>query len=150
MCLHIKNMIKKNGNHELMNAQVQEITNIWPSIKAIFSVPHSEKEYQILVEILDSLIDEIGDDEDHELSPVMETIGRLIENYEDQHYNINKSSPLDALKYLMREHNLRQSELKELGSQGVVSEILSGKRVLNIEQIKKISERFHVSPLVFI
>lgn len=150
MCLHIKNMIKKDGKHELMNTQLQEITNIWPRIKAIFSVPHSEEEYHVLVEMLDSLIDEIGDDEHHELSAIMETIGKLIENYEDQHYNINTSSPLDALKYLMREHDLRQSELKELGSQGVVSEILSGKRSLNIEQIKKISERFHVSPLVFI
>ena len=126
-------MIKKNGKHELMNSQLQEITNIWPSIKAIFSVPHSEEEYQVLAEMLDSLIDEIGDDENHELSAIMETIGKLIENYEDQHYKINKSSPLDALKYLMKEHNLRQSELKELGSQGVVSEILSGKRALNIE-----------------
>ncbi|MCK5855435.1 MAG: helix-turn-helix domain-containing protein [Sulfurovaceae bacterium] len=133
-----------------MNAQLQEITNIWPSIKAIFSVPHSEEEYQILVEMLDSLIDEVGGNENHDLSPVMETIGKLIENYEDQYYNINKSSPVEALKYLIKERNLRQSELKELGSQGVVSEILSGKRVLNIEQIKKISQRFHVSPLVFI
>ena len=134
----------------IMNAQLQEITNIWPSIKAIFSVPHSEEEYQILVEMLDSLIDEVGGNENHDLSPVMETIGKLIENYEDQYYNINKSSPVEALKYLIKERNLRQSELKELGSQGVVSEILSGKRVLNIEQIKKISQRFHVSPLVFI
>jgi HTH-type transcriptional regulator/antitoxin HigA len=50
----------------------------------------------------------------------------------------------------MLEHGLKQSDLKEIGSQGVVSEILMGKRTLNLEQIKKISIRFHVSPLVFI
>jgi HTH-type transcriptional regulator/antitoxin HigA len=50
----------------------------------------------------------------------------------------------------MQEHGLKQSDLKEIGSQGVVSEILTGKRTLNLEQIKKISSRFQVSPLVFI
>ena len=45
---------------------------------------------------------------------------------------------------------IKQSDMKEIGSQGVVSEVLSGKRLLNITQIKKISEKFHVSPTVFI
>ena len=133
-----------------MNTQLENLSKIWPSIKAVFSVPHSEKEYQSLVKTLDYLIDEIGDNENHELSPVMETIGKQIENYEDQNFIINKSSAIDTLKYLMKEHNLKQSDLKEIGSQGVVSEILTGKRILNIEQIKRVSERFHVSPLVFI
>ncbi|MCK5648951.1 MAG: helix-turn-helix domain-containing protein [Gammaproteobacteria bacterium] len=133
-----------------MNTQLENISKVWPSIKSVFSVPHSDKDYQRLVKTLDYLIDEIGDNENHELSPVMETIGKLIENYEDQKFVINKSSAIDTLKYLMKEHNLKQSDLKEIGSQGVVSEILTGKRILNIEQIKKISERFHVSPIVFI
>ena len=133
-----------------MNTQLDNILKVWPSIKAVFSVPHSEKEYQSLVKTLDFLIDEVGDNESHELSPVMETIGKLIENYEEQNFIINKSSAIDVLKYLMKEHNLKQSDLKEIGSQGVVSEILTGKRILNIEQIKRVSERFHVSPLVFI
>jgi transcriptional regulator with XRE-family HTH domain len=50
----------------------------------------------------------------------------------------------------MEEHNLKQSDLPEVGSQGVVSEILSGKRKLNICKIKALSERFGVSPAVFI
>ena len=133
-----------------MNTQLENISKVWPDIKSVFSVPHSNKEYQSLVKTLDDLIDEIGDNENHEHSPIMETIGKPIENYEDQNFVINKSSAIDTLKYLMKEHNLKQSDLKEIGSQGVVSEILTGKRILNIEQIKKVSERFHVSPLVFI
>jgi len=133
-----------------MNTQLENIEKVWPSIKSIFSVPHSEKEYNSLVEMLDILIDEVGNNQKHKLAPVMETIGNLIENYEDQKYKINESSPVDTLKYLMQEHGLNQADLKEIGSQGVVSEILTGKRTLNIEQIKKISNRFNVSPLVFI
>ncbi len=133
-----------------MNSQLENISKVWPTIKSMFSVPHSEDEYQNLVEVLDSLIDEVRDNQDHKLAPVMETIGNLIENYENQKHEIREASPVDALKYLMLEHGLNQSDLKEIGSQGVVSEILTGKRTLNLEQIKKISIRFHVSPLVFI
>jgi HTH-type transcriptional regulator/antitoxin HigA len=50
----------------------------------------------------------------------------------------------------MVEHDLKQSDLPEIGSQGVVSEILSGKRQLNVRQIKNLSKRFKVSPAVFI
>lgn len=133
-----------------MNMQLDNISKVWPSVKAVFSVPHSEKEYQDLVETLDSLIDEIGNNDAHQLAPVMETVGKLIENYEDQEYKIKDAPPVEVLKYLMQEHGLKQSDLKEIGSQGIVSEILAGKRTLNIEQIKKISKRFHVSPLMFI
>jgi HTH-type transcriptional regulator/antitoxin HigA len=134
----------------IMNSQLENISKVWPTVKAIFSVPHTESEYQSLVNTLDSLVDEVGNNQNHELAPVMETIGNLIENYEDRKYKIKEASPVDALKYLMQEHGLKQSDLKEIGSQGVVSEILTGKRMLNLEQIKKISNRFHVSPLVFI
>ncbi|MFW0859011.1 MAG: helix-turn-helix domain-containing protein [Dehalococcoidia bacterium] len=50
----------------------------------------------------------------------------------------------------MDEHGLTQSELPEIGSQGVVSEILSGKRELNVRHIHALAKRFHVSPAVFI
>ncbi len=133
-----------------MNKQIEKISKVWPSIKSIFSVPHSESEYLALVKTLDSLIDEVGNKQNHKLASAMETIGKLIENYESQAYKIKKSSPVDTLKYLMQEHGLKQSDLKEIGSQGVVSEVLTGKRVLNLDQIKKISKRFHVSPMVFI
>lgn len=43
-----------------------------------------------------------------------------------------------------------RSDLPEIGSQGVVSEILNGKRELNVRQIRALADRFHVSPSVFI
>jgi HTH-type transcriptional regulator / antitoxin HigA len=50
----------------------------------------------------------------------------------------------------MEEHGLKQADLPEIGSQGVLSEILSGKRQLNARQIKLLSKRFKVSTAVFI
>ena len=48
-------------------------------------VPHSEEEYQRLVALLDSLIDRVGEDETHLLASLMEIVGTLIEQYEDEH-----------------------------------------------------------------
>ncbi len=60
-----------------------------------------------------------------------------------------KAIRLLDLKFLMQEHNLTQSDLPEVGSQGVVSEILRGRRELNTRQIKALSKRFGVSPAAF-
>lgn len=54
------------------------------------------------------------------------------------------------LRYMMREHGLTQSELPGVGAQSVVSEILSGKRQLNLRQIRWLAERFKVSMETFI
>ena len=53
----------------------------------------------------------------------------------------------DTLRLLMEEHKLTQADLPEVGSQGVVSEILRGKRALNVRQIRALSKRFGVSPI---
>ncbi|MBI4768390.1 MAG: helix-turn-helix domain-containing protein [Deltaproteobacteria bacterium] len=110
----------------------------------------NEKDYNKLVSLLDNLIDEVGDNENHPLSSLMETIGSLIETYESQYIKEIAGNPIVALNALMEEHGLKQSDLSEIGSQGVVSEILSGKRQLNVRQIKMLANRFHVSPAVFI
>jgi HTH-type transcriptional regulator/antitoxin HigA len=133
-----------------MNTQLKEIAKVWPDIQPIFSVPHNKKDYNKLVNLLDSLIDEVGNNENHPLTSLMETIGSLIETYESQYINETEGTPIDALNALMAEHGLKQSDLTEIGSQGVVSEILSGKRQLNVRQIKILSKRFKVSPAVFI
>jgi hypothetical protein len=57
---------------------------------------------------------------------------------------------VDVLRFLMEEHGLTQSDLPEVGLQGVISDILRGKRELNVRQIRTLAKRFHVSPAVFI
>lgn len=133
-----------------MEPQLENIASVWPSIKNIFSVPHSNNEYESLVLLLDDLIDEIGENEKHPLASLMESIGNLIETYENNNFPLIHGNPVESLRYLMSEHNLTQSELPEIGSQGVVSEVLKGKRNLNIRQVKELSARFDISPLVFI
>ncbi|MGD2013207.1 MAG: transcriptional regulator [Desulfobacterales bacterium] len=132
-----------------MNARLEKLAKIWPGIQNIFSVPHNETEYNHLIDMLDGLIDEVGEDESHPLASLIETIGTLVKTYEDQNIPEVQGNPIETLKVLMAEHGLKQTDLPGIGSQGVVSEILSGKRQLNMRQIKYLSNRFRVSPAVF-
>ena len=133
-----------------MNTEIKEIAKVWPVVRDVFTVPHNKRQYKKLVSFLDSVIDEVGEDETHPLASLMETLGSLIESYESQHVPDLLGDPIRTLKALMKEHGLKQYDMKEIGSQGVVSEVLSGKRSLNSRQIKALSERFGVSPAVFI
>ena len=68
-----------------MLTEVQTAQNIWPMLTEVVFVPHAQSEYQRLTEVLDNLIDVVGEDEDHPLASLMEVIGVLIEKYEDEH-----------------------------------------------------------------
>ena len=113
-------------------------------------VLRSEKDYRKAVSILDDILDEIGQDEAHPLADLAEALALFIHAYEEAHANIPEAEGLEVLKSLMEAHGLTQSDLPEIGSQGVVSEILSGERELNIRQIRRLARRFGVSPAVFI
>lgn len=110
----------------------------------------TKKDYERAIEMLDAILDEIGEDEKHPLAELADTLGVFIERYEVEHVRIPNAKPAAVLKFLMQEHSLRQSDLPEIGSQGVVSEVLAGKRELNARQIKRLAKRFGVSPAVFI
>jgi len=68
-----------------MVTEVQTAQNVWPLLTEVVFVPHAQSEYQRLTEVLDDLIDVVGEDEEHPLASLMEVIGVLIEKYEDEH-----------------------------------------------------------------
>ena len=63
--------------------QIQKALAAWPQVKPAIYVPHTEREYRQLVKLLDFLVDEVGEDENHPLASFMDVIGVLIEKYED-------------------------------------------------------------------
>ena len=74
----------------------------------------------------------------------------LIESYEEEHYPVRASSPIEILQALMEANNLRQKDLVPfLGSESMVSMVLSGSRELTKNHIEKLSKRFRVSPEIF-
>jgi HTH-type transcriptional regulator/antitoxin HigA len=79
-----------------------------------------------------------------------ELLTLLIEAYEEENHFIRSASPVEVLQELLLANSLRQKDLvPQLGSESVVSEILSGKRELNKNHIEKLCKRFSVSPEVF-
>ena len=69
----------------MLATKVRQVTLSWPALSDALHVPHTEEEYRETVTLLDSLIDEVGEDEQHPLASLMEVLGVLIEKYEDEH-----------------------------------------------------------------
>ncbi len=81
----------------------------------------------------------------------LELLTVLIERYEEEHHVIVAPHPLAALKELMLVNGISQAHLgRLLGSSGIASEILSGKRALSKTHIRKLSEIFSVSADLFV
>jgi HTH-type transcriptional regulator / antitoxin HigA len=64
--------------------ELENVTKGWPPISRAVRVPHTEADYQDLVELLDRITDEVGEDENHPLASLMDVLGVLIERYEDE------------------------------------------------------------------
>ncbi len=65
--------------------ELEKVTKGWPPISRAVRVPHTEDDYHELVELLDRVTDEVGEDENHPLASLMDVLGVLIEKYEDEH-----------------------------------------------------------------
>ena len=137
-----------------MNAMaIQKIAKHYQALTAAIPLHpiRSKAEYGRAVRAMDDLIDSGAGDESHPLADLAATLGELIGDFDDKHYPMPADlTGIDMLRFLMQQQNLNQADLKELGSQGVVSELLSGKRELNVRQIKLLSKRFGLPATAFL
>ena len=137
-----------------MNAVIdmQKLLPAWEQFRAAtdISTIRDEAHYARMTEMLESLLDEAGGDERHPIMGLVDIVGDLIEDYETEQYHLPETNGIDALKFLMEQNGLKQGDLEEIGSQGVVSEILTGKRELNVRQVRALSKRFGVSTATFL
>jgi HTH-type transcriptional regulator / antitoxin HigA len=137
-----------------MNARV-EIGHLLPAWDAFRSATdiapiRSKAHYRRMVTTLEALLDDTAGDERHPAMGLVDIVGDLIADYESQNTLMTETTGVQALKFLMDQHEVKQGELPEIGSQGVVSEILAGKRELNIRQVRALAERFGVSAATFV
>lgn len=112
-------------------------------------VIRTEKENEMYTEILYDL-----DRRSKTLTPaekeLADLLTLLIEDFEEKQYQLPGTEPLEVLRFLMDQHGLKQKDLADVfGTPSIVSEVLSGKRELNKDHIKRLSARFHVSPELF-
>lgn len=137
-----------------MNAPInlKKLLPAWEQFRSATDIGpiRDEAHYAHMTQLLEALLEETGSNEQHPLMGLVDIVGDLIEDYEKAHHPTPQATGLEALKFLMQQHGLKQSDLPEVGSQGVVSEILAGKRELNVRQVKALSEKFGVSAATFV
>ena len=84
-------------------------------------------------------------------SDELEVLSLLIKEYEHTHFPVPKPNPLEAIRFRMEQLNMDESELADiLGYRSRKSEILSGKRKLSLEMIRRLIERLQIPADVLI
>jgi len=124
----------------------------WLDVVKIVSVDRirSDADYDRVTAVMEEVMAEIGRKKKHPLCGLMDILEMRLREYDDARHPMDDVTGLNMLRFLMDQHGLRQQDLSELGSQGVVSEILSGKRELNLRHIGALARRFKVAPEVFL
>ena len=128
----------------------KSVLKVWDSMTKVIPLTpiENEKDYAKRMIYLDELL-KIVVDEKHPLFSVVQILLMIIRQYDEENYSLEPVTGVERLNFLMEQHHLNQSELPEIGKQNVVSEILAGKRKLNINQVKKLAARFKVPLEVF-
>ena len=81
----------------------------------------------------------------------LELIVTLVELYEKNNFPIESPTPIEAIKFRMEQLNLTQKDLVQyIGSKSKVSEVLSGKRSLSLNMIRKLSVGLGISAEILI
>lgn len=132
--------------------QFKAVVNEWsPNFTKALRCPQTPKEYESLCEFSYSISEKLEEKPNKDLQALLDIVVLLIERYQDENVHFEHADPISVLKTLMEDHGLVQADLKnEIGSQGIVSEVLNGKRRINLKMAKALAKRFNTSVEVFI
>ena len=133
-----------------MNSNLENAMQHWNMVAPAIECPKNNEDYQTLLKNIQDAIELVENRPNSHISSLVDAMASAAEKYEKQYVEKLEGGALVALKYLINLHGVRQSELKEIGSQGVVSEVLNAKRSLTLRHVKELALRFNVSPSVFI
>jgi HTH-type transcriptional regulator/antitoxin HigA len=126
------------------DAYVQLLAEIVPK------VIDTEEEYERFLKVAEFLT--FKKNRSPEERALHKLLVKLIEDYEEENYPMDESTPHEILQHLMESSGLRQADLVRIlgSSSGVVSEMVNGKRSISKAQAKALGEYFKVSPSLFI
>jgi HTH-type transcriptional regulator/antitoxin HigA len=122
-------------------------------LKTVFHVHRemkTEADFARIQALADTLVNAIGDDENHPLSSLFELTMTLIAQWEDEHVSIPAAPPREVLRYLLEENDLKQKDLEDIASPTLISDILEGRREISKRLAKALADRFHVDIAAFI
>ena len=134
-----------------MNARIDTALAHWAYVAPLLKPAKTRVQYQALVESLDAVLDAGGADEANPLARLAAMLGDLVSAYEQAHHPMPPAmSAVETLRWFMERDQLRQGDLPEIGNQAKVSEILSGRRAINLRQARALAARFSVPLELFV
>ena len=81
----------------------------------------------------------------------LDVLGTLVQAYEARHYPIGPPDPIEAIKFRMDQSGLSVKDLVPyIGPPNRVYEVLSYKRPLSLNMIRRLSEGLHIPAEVLI
>lgn len=108
----------------------------------------SEKDYQKALSRLEIIFDAEPDTKEGDEA---EILSLLIENYENEHFQIDPPDPIEAIKFRMEQMNLKQKDLIGIiGGKSRVSEVLNKKKKLTVEMIRELEHHLKIPSSVLI
>lgn len=131
---------------------IRAIQSSWVALDSMLHLRpiHDAAGYDHMLALMNSLLDVVGDDEEHPLSGLPELLGDLVSKYEREHYAIEPASPRESLRFLIEARGLNQEDLSAILPQGNLSAILAGKRKISAALAGKLGKFFGVSPALFL
>jgi HTH-type transcriptional regulator/antitoxin HigA len=131
---------------------IRAIQSSWSKLDSMVHLRpiHDEAGYDQMTSLMNSLLDVVGDNEDHALAGLLELVGDLISKYESKHYAIEPTEPKDSLRFLIETRGLKQDDLSAIVPQSNLSAILAGKRKISATLAGKFGKFFGVSPAIFV
>lgn len=131
---------------------IRAIQASWQAFEAMTHLRpiHDDAGYDEMVALMNSLLDVVGDDEEHPLAGLLDLVGDLVAAYERHRFPIEPLAPRESLRYLMEIRGLRQEDLAAIVPQGNLSAILAGKRSISASLAGKLGRFFGVSPALFV
>lgn len=132
--------------------QFRAVVQEWsPSFTKALHRPKTQAEYEALCEFSYIISEKLEEKPNKDLQALLDIVVLLIEQYQGEHISFDNPDPVSVLKTLMEDHGLVQTDLKEeIGSQGIVSEVLNGKRKINLKMAKALANRFKTSIEAFV
>jgi len=119
--------------------------------KTVPAVIETEEQNERMLREVERLIDKGEDRLSPEEKALFKLMVKLIEDFEEQHYQLNAATPLTILKELMTARGLQPKDLWDVfGSKSLTSEVLNGNREISKSKAKALAEFFHVSAELFI
>ena len=132
---------------------VSELLTSWETINTALGLAgpvRDEAHYSELLAFVDEVFSEFGSNDQHPIFALVSLVAERIRDYEARaHPWPDNTTPAARLAFLMESHQLNQKDLPEVATQSVISEILTGKRQINLRQAKALSTRFGVPIDVF-